>query len=212
MKKIPFQQYLESGENIKFTDDGKILDGYDKTVITDRNIYCFNIETTIGFFKKSESLKVEKYPVKDIFIENNIPKIAVTPDRDENIFIRMAKEFDPTVIMVISFTEESDLDDLEFDFSDDSIRTNFDCAERIKKLLYEAIISQQIHINGFSNISMDNAVIPSSKKKKKGKEKNQPAQAPPKAASIKCIGCHAPLHGMKGQHIVCEYCDTKQVI
>ena len=30
--------------------------------------------------------------------------------------------------------------------------------------------------------------------------------------TIKCIGCRAPLSGVKGQQIKCTYCDTKQTL
>lgn len=31
-------------------------------------------------------------------------------------------------------------------------------------------------------------------------------------ATIKCIGCMAPISGIRGQKVVCSYCDTEQVI
>ena len=33
-----------------------------------------------------------------------------------------------------------------------------------------------------------------------------------KVVSVRCIGCHAPLTGKRGERVTCPYCDTEQVL
>ena len=154
--------------------------------LTNLNLIC--VEDRSGLFKTKYN--VIKYPVNQIKVVNGQAQASVIRDGDK-------------WVLQILFKNGEEQFSFNFDFFEKSKKkAEADkWVEQINILLTGAsaqnIIEPSI-IGGLKNILKAVGIKTTEKEIEK--------------ATKKCMGCMAPISGIKGQTIFCRYCDTKQIL
>ena len=132
--------------------------------------------------------------------------------------IKRMEKFPLNQIKVINGQVQARYDDDSLQVSFFNRQISFDFGSHSKRTINRFIDGIICSINGvpFDNTKASSAIPGSEqiattlkdtlgtfKDAFKGKSKNE-------NITIKCIGCHAPLSGKKGEKIKCSYCDTEQ--
>jgi hypothetical protein len=180
------------------TDDGQ--DHLDELVLT--NTHLILVATVSeGLFHSSRYLK--RLPLEETLDDAGRPRVFVGKRRDKSV-------------LSVSFATDS----ISLVFGDGSITAAKRWAESISSAAVgdlDGVDTSDGSMDALGDFTdqvkgMIDSSLGTSLRKKPNKEHSKPAVEGPHVITARCIGCHAPLVGRKGQIVTCSYCDTRQTL
>ena len=189
---------LEPGEFIIMQEASVALEdgeSLDELVLTNQNLVLVNTVPR-GLFKRETFVK--RCPLARIRQTNGSPQVVATKYRD-NYYLQVV------------FDDET----VSLNFPSNPKRTAERWAEGIRNAALGDLAgirteeSLPPEIAGFVDGAKDvlGSIFAGSTSKKSEGRPSVPA-----TVNKKCVGCHAPLSGRKGETVTCPYCDTKQTL
>ncbi len=155
-------------------------------VLTNQNLIC--VETNSGLFKKT-TYNVIKFPIRQIKVVNGQVQAFASKDGNLQIFFFNGEEIFllPNQKPLKGFLQGKSTAD--------------EWVEQINLVLTGNPVSD----------SSDDSLLGGIKKTLGSVGINFKAKSPDKLTA-KCIGCMAPISGLRGQTVRCKYCDTNQTL
>lgn len=155
-------------------------------VLTNQNLIC--IEANSGMFKTTYNTL--KFPVNQIKVVNGQAQASVVKD---------GKNWVLQVLMKNGMEK--------FEFSGDSFGHIKEKQEADKWVEQISLL-----LTGKSATNITDTSIMGGVKNVLGSIGINVKSKEPTNVTTKCIGCRAPLSGLQGQNVCCQYCDTEQTL